>query len=278
MKTFKILNCHPKKTRKNNSCYEDSVIFKLKDMWNKNNEDKITSTEPSKIWKDLQIKIKECSNELCWLDKLISDKDNVKKIKKETFVPDAPVEEWKKYNNWLSSQEFDLIMEQYMQKYSNFLYLGPSPIDFDTIIKGKCVWPTLCSLNMKQQINNGKTKFGIVLNLDTHNQKGSHWVAIFIDIHKRFIFYFDSTGKSIPTQVTKFVKRMVQQCKKLNIHLKEINNLNIQHQQGTSECGMYVLYFIITLLLETQGPDHFLKPRIADSDVNKLRDVYFNKL
>jgi len=278
MKTFKILNCHPKKTRKNNSCYEDSVIFKLKDLWNKNNEDKITSTEPSKIWKDLQIKIKECSNELCWLDKLISDKDNAKKIKKETFVPDAPVEEWKKYNNWLSSQEFDLIMEQYMQKYSNFLYLGPSPIDFDTIIKGKCVWPTLCSLNMKQQINNGKTKFGIVLNLDTHNQKGSHWVAIFIDIPKRFIFYFDSTGKSIPTQVTKFVKRMVQQCKKIKIHLKEINNLNIQHQQGTSECGMYVLYFIITLLLETQGPDHFLKPRIADSDVNKLRDVYFNKL
>ena len=36
MKTFKLLNCHPKKTRKNNSCYDDSTIFTLKDLWNKN--------------------------------------------------------------------------------------------------------------------------------------------------------------------------------------------------------------------------------------------------
>ena len=278
MKTFKLLNCHPKKTRKNKSCYEDSVIFKLKDMWNKNNIDKITSMDPATIWNELQTKITECEYELCWLDKLITEKDTAKKIKKETFVPVAPIDEWKKYNNWLSSQEFDEILGQYMQTYKNFLYLGPSPIDFDTMIDGKCVWSSLCSLNMREHIKNGKNKFGIVLNLDKHNQKGSHWVAIFIDIKKRFIFYFDSTGKSIPPEVTKFTKRIVQQCKKLNIHLKEINNLKIQHQYGSSECGMYALYFIISLLLETKGYEHFLKPRITDSDVSKLRDVYFNKL
>jgi hypothetical protein len=278
MKTFKLLNCHPKKTRKNNTCYDDTVIFRLRDLWNKNNYDKITTNEPSKIWEQLKIKIKECSHELCWLDKLIPEKDTAKKLKKENFVPDAPVEEWKKYNNWLSSQEFDDIMEQYMQVYNNFLYLGPSPIDFDTVINGVCVWPTLCKLNMSEQIKKGKTKFGIVLNLDKHHQKGSHWVAIFIDIHKNYIFYFDSTGKSIPEEVTTFMARMVEQCKQINIHLREINNLNIKHQHGSSECGMYALYFIISLLLETKEPDHFLKKRISDEDVNKLRDVYFNKL
>ena len=46
MKPFKLLNCHPKKTRKNNTCYDDSVIFKLKEMWNKNNSEKINAPKP----------------------------------------------------------------------------------------------------------------------------------------------------------------------------------------------------------------------------------------
>ena len=36
-KTFKLLRCHPKKTRKNNSCYDDNTILLLKEEWNKKN-------------------------------------------------------------------------------------------------------------------------------------------------------------------------------------------------------------------------------------------------
>ena len=138
MKTFKILNCHPKKTRKTNTCYDDKTIMKLKEIWNKHNEDKITSNNPLSIWNELKTKIKKCNNELCWLDELINDKKDVKKIKKDNFVPDAPLKEWKKYNNWLSSTEFDDIMSQYSEVYKNFLYLGPAPIDFDKVVNGKC--------------------------------------------------------------------------------------------------------------------------------------------
>ena len=253
MKTFKLLNCHPKKTRKNNTCYDDKVLLELKRIWNKNNKEKINSRAPSDIWKEFKMKMKECNNEICWLDKIIKDKPSIKKIKKENFVPDAPVEEWKKYNNWLSSTEFNDIMEQYSEIYPNFLY-------------------------MANEIKRGKDKFGIVLNLDVHTGKGNHWVAIFIDIKKKFIFYFESTGKEIPSEVTAFNKRIVEQCAKLNIELTEMNNLSIKHQYGSSECGMYALYFIISLLLETRTTDHFLGERITDSEVEKLRDVYFNKL
>jgi hypothetical protein len=278
MKTFKKLNCHPKKTRKNNTCYDNKTIMELKLTWNKKNKDKITSTNPNNIWTELKKKIKNCKHEVCWLDHIIKEKKYIKKIKKENFVPDAPLDEWKKYNNWLSSTEFDDIMKQYQEVYPHFLYLGPSPIDFDTRIDGKCVWPTLCNLNMAKEIKRGKTKIGIVLNLDKHNGKGSHWVAIFIDIKKKFIFYFESTGQKVPKEVIDFNKRIIEQCSKLNIKLTEYNNLNIRHQYGSSECGMYVLYFIISLLLETRTAKHFLGARIADSEVDKLRDVYFNKL
>lgn len=278
MKSFKLLNCHPKKTRKNNSCYDDKTLLLLKNLWNAKNEDKITASDPSTIWQNLKQKIKHCNHEICWLDKTLTEKETISQLKKENFVPVAPVKEWAKYNNWLSSTEFNNVMKQYMEKYNNFLYLGPSPIDFDKIENGTCVWPTLCNLSIEKEMKKGKNKIGIVLNLDKHDGGGSHWVAIFIDLKHKFIFYFESTGSTEPTEVKTFVERINLQCKALNLNMKLINNMKVRHQYGTSECGMYVLYFIISLLTETYKYQHFLKGRIKDSEVEQLRDIYFNKL
>ena len=284
--TFKLLRCHPKKTRKknvhkiNDSCYDDKTILLLRDEWNKKNvNNKIVSTDINDIWIKLKEKIMNCTNELCWLDKLV-DSIKQKELKKKNFAPIAPLDEWKKYNNWLSSTEFNEIMEQYMEVYPEFLYLGPSPIDFDKIVNGKCIWPTLCNLDVIKEKQNGKTKFGIVLNLDTNDGGGSHWVAMFIDLNKKFIFYFESTGSTMPKEVKTLMDRVVKQCNSIGIKLKRMDNMKIRHQYGKSECGMYCLYFIITLLEETNTPEKFLDKnnRIPDSEMIKLRDIYFNKL
>ena len=285
-KTFKLLRCHPKKTRKkndykiNDSCYDDKSILLLKDEWNKKNPtNKIESSNITEIWNNLKEKIMDCTHELCWLDKLVN-KINKKKIKKQNFAPIAPLDEWKKYNNWLSSTEFNEIMGQYMEVYPEFLYLGPSPIDFDKIEDGKCIWPSLCNLDVIKEKQKGKTKFGIVLNLDTNDGDGSHWVAMFIDLNKRFVFYFESTGSTMPKEVTTLMDRVVKQCKDAGIKLKKLDNMKVRHQYGLSECGMYCLYFIITLLEETNTPERFLdkKNKIPDSEMINLRDIYFNKL
>ena len=275
-KTFKLLNCHPQKTRKNKTCYDTSTLVLLKNKWNETHPDKIKSNNPNVIWSMLKAKMINCEHELCWL-KTINDKNITNVVMKE-FVPNAPTAEWAKYNNWLSSTDFNNVMKQYSEAYPNFLYLGPSSIDFDTIIDGKCVWPTLCKLNIADQIKNGKNKIGIVLNLDKHDGKGSHWVSIFIDLQKKFIFYFESTGSIIPPEVDAFIKRMNEQCKSAGLNMKIMNNMKIKHQYGTSECGMYCLYFIINLLEETRDPQHFLKNRITDAQMTKLRDFYFNKV
>ena len=60
--------------------------------------------------------------------------------------------------------------------------------------------------------------------------------------------------------------------------MKLINNMKIKHQHGTSECGMYALFFIISLLTEKHNAQYFLKGRIKDSEVEQLRNIYFNKL
>ena len=57
---------------------------------------------------------------------------------------------------WLSSDEITDVMKQYEDKYDNFVFLGPSPIDFESantnIVhdnKEICVWPELCNFNLK---------------------------------------------------------------------------------------------------------------------------------
>jgi len=277
-KTFKLLKCHPKKTRKNNSCYTDTELIFLKDEWNKRNKNKIKSNNPKQIWIQLKKLIENCNNELCWLDTVV---DTIKKKEfQNNFVPTAPIKEWNKYNNWLSTTEFNKVMKQYMEKYPNFLYLGPSPIDFDTIIDGKCVWPTLCNIDVAKEFKKGKDKIGIILNLDKHSGDGSHWVAVFIDLKHKYIFYFESTGSTTPNEITNLIKKVKIQCSDIGIILKEFNNMNVRHQYGKSECGMYCLYFIITLLEETNKPQKFInkKINIPDKEMVKFRNIYFNIL
>ena len=38
-------------------------------------------------------------------------------------------------------------------------------------------------------------QIGIVFNLDKHDQEGSHWVSMFIDLKRDGIYYFDSLYK-----------------------------------------------------------------------------------
>jgi hypothetical protein len=52
----------------------------------------------------------------------------------------------------------------------------------------------------------------------------------------------------------------------------------MQHQEGLSECGMYVLYFIINLLEKTKTVDDFRKKRIPDEEIASFRTIYFNKI
>ena len=59
--------------------------------------------------------------------------------------------------------------------------------------------------------------------------------------------------------------------------MKYYTNYPKQHQQGNTECGMYSLYFIITMLHDTQHKINLFKnTTISDTFVASLRDKYFN--
>ncbi len=274
-KKYKKLNCSPK-SQYSFSCYTKKNIYKLKSNWNRSNKNnKITSTDPYKIWIDLKNKLSnDCTNEKCWLDQSFMIKNKNKLLENYTFAPNAP-DTWNSNpNEWLNSDDIIKVMRQYEFKYPKFKFIGPSPIDFNKRKTfGQCVWDDLCKFQLGNYIKNNITNIGIILNTDPHYLGGAHWICIYINIDKNFIYYFDSNADTTPKEVNEFIKKVIDQANQLNITLTKYTN-TITHQEGDSECGMYVLYIIISLLRSNKIPN--FKKRIPDKYMEKLRKILFN--
>ena len=160
--------------------------------------------------------------------------------------------------------------------------MGPSPIDFDIKMMGdQCVWEELCKFNLQEQIDSNKTKIGIIFNTDKHTGGGKHWFSLFINIKKGEIFFYDSAGDKPAKEIQALIDRIIEQGKNLKqtkpIAFKIDSNYPVEHQMGTTECGVYSLYFIVHML-EDKLTGHYLKThKIKDKYMQQFRKVYFNE-
>lgn len=280
-KPFIKLNCSPKKKSKNYTCYSDTDLYKLRDMWNARHPDHpIKTKNTKKIWDQLkEYYTTICNKESCWVRQMTKNTKLEKELL-DAFAPESP-KGWKKNpNEWLSSLDILQVMNQYEKTYKCFDFLGPSPIDYDTHkLNGECVWEELCHFDLAQQIKKGHTKIGIIFNLDPHNRGGSHWVSLFINVKNKTIFFFDSTGEPIPNQIEKFVNNVIEQGKQLPepIYFKFDQNFPVEHQYGNTECGIYSIFFV-THMLEDKITGHYLKTHILkDKYMENFRKVYYNQ-
>jgi hypothetical protein len=281
IKTKKI-NCSPKPKYELNeySCYTNKKLIELRDKWNARHPDvKITMNTPKDIHDKLTEYLKNvCNNEACWL-KQKNDFGLLKSDFADSFAPESPAE-WKKNpNEWLSSIDIMKVMKQYEKAYPCFDFIGPSPIDFDTRqLYGECVWEELCNFNLEKMIKKGKTKIGMIFNTDPHNKPGQHWISMFINIKKKKILFFDSTGDKPPNEIMVLANRIKAQGIKLKnkIKFKFDTNEGVEHQYGNTECGIYSIFFIVHML-EDKVTEHYLKTHILkDEYMEKFRDIYFN--
>jgi hypothetical protein len=296
----KSLNCSPEvdgKTVTKSSCLTGDVIRKIKKAYNdKHPHSLILSNNSLEIWNTLNerlLKEKGCKNEKCWLSGLQNEKLK-KEIEMRFFAPEQP-SEWKSNpHEWLSNIDIFNVLTQYQEKYPHFKFIGPTTIDFDKRLperNGNCVENELCNFNLKKDISQGIESFACVFNLDESWQSGSHWVSIFINVPEKIIFFFDSGGAfDTSIEITNLVERIKAQGMNLTpkINFKYYSNTENQHQTGETECGMYSIFFIITmltgktpfykdrLLSMKERIDLFLKKKIPDEVVFDYRDLYFN--
>ena len=277
-KKFVKLNCSGGKTVNNFSCYDGKVLKQMKKRWNLRHPDAlIRHTNNKKIWKALKDNMaKVCNTERCWLRQEFSDMNSSKKLYSNTFAPYSPKSWVLNPNEWLSSVDIQNVMQQYEEKHEDFLFLGPSPIDFDKVTGNEeCVWDELCHFDLKNIIHDTKTKIGIIFNTDPHYSSGSHWISLYVDVDKKLIFYFDSNGMKPPNEVKKLSQKIITQGNDIGINFKYIENNKI-HQMSNTECGMYCLYIIISLVENKKKPEYFFKNRVSDEQMEALRKKYFN--
>jgi len=273
--------CSPGTKYENVSCYTKDDLIYIIQVYNKNNSKdrinikKIENKSKKVLWNKLNEKMKTvCDNERCWIEKnFVAKKNELNK----RFIPKMPVL-WKKNKyEWLSNYDIKHVMEQYHSKYEDFLFMGPFPVDCPEEIT--C---PLTNLSPEMLINRmGKTKFATIYNLDKHDQPGSHWVAVYIDLKKCEIYYFDPVGKQPPKLIHNFLVKFAKKCssyhkdftdkyKPYHIYINET-----QFQFGNSECGIFSMYFILSCL-KNKTFETFDNTHVNDEKMNELRKVYYD--
>lgn len=289
---FKKMNCSPLvkgKTALNETCFTNDTLFKLRDAYNRHHlNTPIKNRHPREIWIKLKEQMNQCETEDCWLSELPENERRY--LDKKVFAPDQPPEWKKNKNEWLSNYDIFDVLHQYEETYKNFELLGPTAIDFDAKLEGdKCVTEEICRISLSELVKRGIDKIGIVFNLDKHNEPGSHWTSMFIDLKAQIIFYFDSAANETPPEIENLRDRLIKQGQELSspVRFKYYQNYPHNHQNSNTECGMYSLFFIITMLTEKiddskpislkQRLRLFKQKKIPDSHVENYREIYFNK-
>ena len=264
-----------------NTCFDREALLKISKAWNQDNPQNpinIYKTISNTILKNnIDTKLRDkCKDEWCWIQQEFIKRLRDDEILRDTFIPTMPDKWYQHKTEWLNTLDIDSVLSQYEIKHPDFMFIGPVPIDFDEKINfSSCVADELCKINLKKLSDDDIRKVGVVFNLDTHDKPGSHWVAMFCDMNKKGIYYWDSYGYQAPRQVKKLMKRLKKQGQDLNIDFK-IKENDVRHQYKNSECGVYCINFIVNLL-EGKSFEQYIKKRIPDNTMNNMRKKYFIK-
>jgi len=277
--TSNDLQCAPHLSFTDNSCISLHVLVKMANAYNKEYPDNkiiLNQTQelmsPRKYKKYLLYQFKkripECDTQKCWTKQDFINKLDAKikkQLLKETFRPDSPEGKF----TWLNTSNIDNVMFQYELKYPEFKYLSTVPLDFDNLD-----YYPLKNINFKKLIDSGKTKIGVVFNMDYSNMSGSHWCGLFANFENCESYYSDSYGVPPPKEIVKFMKKIAIYMKKNKCKNPNIKYNTQRHQRGGNACGMYSINFILRLL-DGESFKDICNKRIPDEDVNHLRNVYF---
>ena len=275
---IQLNQCSPRKNNETFTCFTRPSLKRIIRYWNESNPhdaiDYIESETRFQLWSKINQKLaKICDNEYCWLEQpFISNKSELS----NDYRPKMP-SAWKKNNReWLTTSDIEKVMNQYMDKYDDFFFVGAVPIDFDEKMgAGMCVVDELCRIKLANLLKRGITQIGIVFNLDPHDQPGSHWVSFYGNFNKGKLYYFDSYGFKPPKEVKKLVNRLIEQGAKNDIKIDYEQN-KVRHQFKESECGVYSINFIENML-EGKSFKSYCNSNINDDKMNRLRNKYYVK-
>jgi hypothetical protein len=284
-KSFNKNHCSPNKSKNTLSCIDHDILLKIAHIFNKFYNSNIDLNDKKKLYKHISkiiSNMSNCKSEYCWtsLNEIIKHltPDELNRFK-NSFKPQMP-KSWSKNNNtWLSTSDIEKVLKQYEEHHKDFKCYGALPMDFKLRNGNSCVSGDLCNINLKQHMDNGHNKIGSVFNLDDHDEPGSHWVSMYMELkpccrEKPSIYYFDSIADKPTKEIRELVDYLSEQYKSLTGGEMEFLYNDIQHQKRNTECGIYSIHFI-TSMLENKNFEDYIKNVKNDDYMNKYRDFYY---
>ena len=267
------------------TCFTIQSLRKIADKWNETNPtmhiEYNDNTTGKSLWHSINNVMRaKCNNEVCWIKQdFIKDSPLARELIKN-FKPLMPKKWEDKPTEWLNTLDIRDVMNQYETKYPAFEFIGPVPMDFDTKVGfGQCVINELCNIKLQSLLDKGKNKIGVVFNLDKHTQPGSHWVAMYCNLNTAEkigeISYWDSYGMKPNPEVVVLMKRLQTQGHELQYTIQVKVN-NIRHQYKNSECGVYCIYFL-TSMLDGKTFEEVINNIISDDKMNAKRKDFFTE-
>jgi hypothetical protein len=290
----KDYRCAPTKMFKDGSCIPLHILVDMAEAYNKENSSdpiKLDSTRetlvPNKykryLVKQFKTKLNSvCNDQRCWTkQKFIKRmKEQLRdELQNNTFRPKGPDKEDPNEQGkfeWLNTKNIDQVMKQYEAKYQDFRFLGAVPYDFDEL-------PAygIKDMDFKKLVQEGIKKIGIIFNTDKHYEPGQHWISLFADLDKGYVYFSDSNGdapdfhvgRKEPKRITNLMKDIANFIK--NEGKRPVVDYNkLRHQHGGDACGVYSINFILRLLRGDSFKELTTK-RLSDEKVNECRKFYF---
>jgi hypothetical protein len=268
------------KSRQGNSCYDLSSLQAIAKAYNKYYP-KTPIHYKNMSFKELHQTIKELNqhkcqdDESCWVEQDFATYLNTDEPIKR-FKPRRPPGK----EDWLSTTDIHDVMEQFERKYPFFTFMGPVPINFSKL--SDQLVDEVKNIDLAKLIRQGKTCVGIVFNLSPwypgQVNSGSHWVALWIDMKKKEIGYFDSFGYN--PRLKQQVHCIPFEIKRLVDHIASKNpgytvKCNTKKRQfDNSECGMFAIHFLYQAIMGVPLEENYNSNKY-DRAMNDLRDYFF---
>lgn len=193
----------------------------------------------------------------------------------------------------LSNVNIDAVMRQWTIKYPDFFpynfnmrnYASYS-YDAGYVLDRPDTLATILFSDLYDGSHDGREYrcCGCIINSDTYQGDGKHWMALFADARADnwTIEFFNSSGNApAPEWVNWMEKTRVQMeniCeasgRKCNVELVRVTD--IRHQNSRSECGVYSLFYIWARL-HGIPPEYFKSTPIPDQIMFEFRQQLFDE-
>jgi len=239
-----------------------------------------------------------CTTEKCVVEKTIGkveDEKTTKAILTRYFKVSGPTN-----TKLLSNVDIDTIMMQFNMAKPDFF---PHPFNMrdyasNSFVRGEVVNSpdTLATITWEMMDRNASgqkseelemlpdpyanSKFkrcGCVINSDTYDGPGKHWMALYADwrTSPASIEFFNSAGNSPAAEFVNWMTKMKISIENAGGKAEIINASNIRHQHTRSECGVYSLFYIWARLNDVPV-SYFQSNPIPDNVMFEFRQHLFS--